>query len=149
MDMLVSDIRLERHHSGLGLGTSVPRIFWHCCATEDTSPSQWYQSACDIQIARGDRDSVQTYHLETTQSHLLPWPSEPLRSREEAHLRVRVYGFESDDPSPWSIWTSVECALLAASDGSAKFIRPKTIAIAHDRAEPPNSSTRLSGSTMI
>ncbi|MFI5913249.1 family 78 glycoside hydrolase catalytic domain [Dactylosporangium sp. NPDC051541] len=53
--------------------------------------------------------------VETTEQVLVPWPSEPLLSRERATVRVRVAGGDGAF-GPWSEPTELEAGLLEAGD---------------------------------
>lgn len=114
----------EHHHSGLGVNTSRPRISWAFKPTS-TSSNGWVQSAYEIEVTPGYGNTPQTFRVESDQSVLVPWPSEPLASRASATVRVRVSGHGSDSvsgTSSWSTPTTVEAAFLDPSDFKASFI---------------------------
>ncbi|EXJ91196.1 hypothetical protein A1O1_04305 [Capronia coronata CBS 617.96] len=62
------------------------------------------------------------YRVPGSASVLVPWPSTPLRSREQARVRVRAFSNMKLEPTGWSPWTLVECALLERGDWSARPI---------------------------
>ncbi|RDW89934.1 glycoside hydrolase family 78 protein [Aspergillus mulundensis] len=109
----------EQHPTGFGIGCQSPRISWRFSATEGTA-SDWLQSAYDIEVVRGDR--TESYHEKSSESILVPWPSEPLQSREIARVRVRSYGGQDNAPTQWSAWSTVECGLLHREDWKARAI---------------------------
>ncbi len=116
----VSAITLEHYRETLGIGTARPRISW----TIETQKENWSQVAFAIEVY----DPVghllgQTGRVESSESVLLPWPFEPLSSRSQVSLRVKVWGSYGDE-SNWSDPTSVEAGLLAKDEWTARFITP-------------------------
>jgi alpha-L-rhamnosidase len=111
----------EQHPTGLGIGFSAPRISWRFTATENTA-TDWQQTAYEIEIVRSETIESKTYHVTSTESVLVPWPSHPLRSREIARVRVRAYGGPENIMTVWSAWSTVECGLLNRQDWSARAI---------------------------
>ncbi|MDI5977932.1 glycoside hydrolase family 78 protein [Amycolatopsis magusensis] len=108
-------VRFEHRDSTLGLGTATPRLSWQV-RTDDPG---WAQTACEL-----DRDGT-VVRVESAEQVLVPWPFEPLRSRERAAVRVRVAS--GDDWSEWSEPSTVEAGLLSARDWSARFVSPVTL----------------------
>ncbi|KAL4914916.1 bacterial alpha-L-rhamnosidase-domain-containing protein [Aspergillus aurantiobrunneus] len=100
----------EQHPTGFGFTT-----------TENTAPN-WQQIAYEIEIARGDK--TEAYHVKSAESVLVPWPSQPLRSRDIARARVRSHGGLGNAPTEWSAWNNVECGLLSRHDWSARPLQP-------------------------
>jgi alpha-L-rhamnosidase len=117
----------EQHHSGFGVQSATPRISWRFESSPETAPS-WIQTAYDIKICFADSPSnPETYHVESEQSVLVPWPARALASRESASVQVRVFGKTqgreaAQEPSPWSAASQVETALLEDKDFEANFI---------------------------
>ncbi|GAB7358337.1 hypothetical protein MBLNU230_g2408t1 [Neophaeotheca triangularis] len=114
----------EHHHSGLGIGVSRPRISWRFLAGEETA-SAWEQTSYEVEIAlQGSQPT--TYSVDGSQSIVVPWPGEALRSRQSAVVRVRSFGISanSSNPTPtdWSKPSTVEAALLHDEDWGAQFI---------------------------
>ncbi|KAL4806574.1 bacterial alpha-L-rhamnosidase-domain-containing protein [Aspergillus unguis] len=109
----------EQHPTGFGIGSSTPRISWRFIATEDTT-SNWQQTAYDIEVIRGG--NTETYHVASTESVLVPWPSQPLHSREIARVRVRSHGGPDETPTEWSPWGTIECGFVIREDWSARAI---------------------------
>ncbi|KAL4937246.1 bacterial alpha-L-rhamnosidase-domain-containing protein, partial [Aspergillus oleicola] len=109
----------EQHPTGLGIGSPTPRISWRFFADENTA-ADWQQTAYEIEVSRSD--NTKTYHTESSESVLVPWPSQPLQSREIARVRVRSYGGPKIAPTEWSAWSTVECGLLSREDWSARAI---------------------------
>jgi alpha-L-rhamnosidase len=113
-------ISFEQHASGLGIEVSKPRISWRFAATNDTI-ANWEQTAYTLEISRKS-GSPESYHVQSSESVLVPWPGQPLQSREAAQVRIRAHGGSSAEPTEWSEWTTVECGLLNRQDWTAKAI---------------------------
>ncbi|KAL3462518.1 bacterial alpha-L-rhamnosidase-domain-containing protein [Aspergillus heterothallicus] len=127
----LSELCFEHHPTGLGIGDASPRISWRFLSSPSTIQG-WEQYAYDIEVIRVSGDQKEVYHVDSEDSVLVPWPSQPLCSREQARLRVRAYGrlvtdkIEGDGrdlgPTDWSPWAIVECALLNRQDWIARPI---------------------------
>ncbi len=112
-----SSVRFEhRTDTPLGLGTASPRLSWQIT----TAPDDYAQTAYEVEITGTTK---QSYVVESAEQVLVPWPGEPLASRERAEVRIRVRG--ADDWSEWSEPASVEAGLLSPDDWSARFISPR------------------------
>ena len=114
------NVRIEHLRETLGIGMAQPRLSWMI----NTESREWHQSAYEIEAydANGKlRD--QTGKIESDQSVLVAWPFEPLSSREQLSVRVRVSG-KDGNVSEWSDAVSLEAGLLSASDWTAQFISP-------------------------
>ncbi len=110
------------HHDGsvLGIGAAAPRLSW----TIDDAEPGFAQTAYEVEVTRAETTRVFT--VEASDQVLVPWPAEPLVSREEAAVRVRVR--DAVDWSPWSATSTVEAGLLSPEDWAASFISPRTLA---------------------
>src|SRR3954464_10965524 len=87
-----SSVRFEhRTDSGpdsgsvIGLGTATPRLSWQVAA----APTGYAQSAYEVEIAG---TTTQSYTVESAEQVLVPWPGEPLGSREQVAVRIRGRG---------------------------------------------------------
>ena len=116
----IVSISFEQHAFGLGIGVSRPRISWRFAANSDTVPN-WEQTAYTLEISRNSHPP-ESHHVPSSESVLVPWPSQPLQSRETARVRVRAHGQHSAEPTEWSEWTPVECGLLKREDWTATTI---------------------------
>jgi alpha-L-rhamnosidase len=128
MGFSVAGPAFEQHSTGFGVGAATPRLSWRFLATDD-SPASWQQTAYEIQITRERETEPRTFPVSSDVSVLVPWPDTPLKSRESARVRVRVFGRSeghSVEPSDWSPWTVVECALLNRDDWTAVPIAEQT-----------------------
>ncbi|KKK21520.1 hypothetical protein P175DRAFT_0433833 [Aspergillus ochraceoroseus IBT 24754] len=121
----------EQHPTGFGIEVAAPRISWRFLSSPSTTQN-WEQSAYDVELIHLPGSKVETYHISSGNSVLVPWPSRPLLSRERARVRVRAYGrtktsehTKDSGETDWSPWAMVECALLNRSDWIG---RPITIA---------------------
>ncbi|KAF4444269.1 hypothetical protein F53441_11177 [Fusarium austroafricanum] len=115
----------EHHSTGFGIAHSKPRISWKFLTTDATF--NWIQKGYDIEITSlttptRPEGNTTTYHVESEQSVLVPWPAPPLESREVATVRVRAYSTSYPEPTEWSPAATVEAALLSKNDWSASFI---------------------------
>jgi alpha-L-rhamnosidase len=105
--------RFEHVREPLGIGTATPRLSWRV----ETDEADWVQSAYEVEV-----DGITT-RVETDESVLVPWPGEPLASRERRTVRVRVTDARGGT-SDWSGPSAVEAGLLHASDWSARLVTP-------------------------
>ncbi|RAO68652.1 uncharacterized protein BHQ10_004664 [Talaromyces amestolkiae] len=131
-------LRFEQHHSGLGVQCSSPRISWTFSAV-DESISDWQQLQYEICVRR-ETGTPLYFVIQSPDSSLVPWPSTPLQSREQAQVRVRVCGSWMDRNtrrahsgwSAWSSWATVECSLLSAQDWIAVPISSPIVPLSHE-----------------
>jgi alpha-L-rhamnosidase len=106
-------LRFEHHTGDTVVGTPTPRLSWF---VEEAEPGYVQQA---YEIAIGDDH----YPVESPEQVLVPWPGEPLRSREQKTVKVRVRG--AGDWSDWSEPKTVEAGLNAAEDWTARFVSPQ------------------------
>lgn len=122
----VKTVRFEHLSEPLGIGTARPRLSW----TVDTAVPGWLQAAYEIELyapdekASGWRLSEQTGRVESSESALVDWPFTPLASRQQAAVRVRVWG-KDGKALEWSEFAPVEAALLEPGDWTARFVTPE------------------------
>lgn len=128
MVVIVDAPRIEHHREPLGIGEPMPRLSW----TVSSAPADWTQTAYRVDI---DRDgSRRSYEVDGGDQVLVPWPAEPLRSRDIATVRVAVRGADgawSEASAP----TTLEAGLLEPADWLA---RP----VGATRNENPNTDDR-------
>lgn len=105
----ISKLSVEHYESGLGIGHASPRLSWRF----DGNTEDWTQVSYDVKV-----DDL-TYHVESANSVLVPWPSQPLRSREAVTVSVRANG--TGLSTAWSS-LDVEAAYLSPDDWSAKAV---------------------------
>lgn len=115
MSVKIAEVSVEHHHDGFGVSHANPRLSWRF---ESTSIKGWRQSSYDIKIARQGRN--EDYHVDSSESILVPWPSSPLTSREIANIKVRAIGHDGSQTEWESI--TIEAAYLESSDWKAKLI---------------------------
>ena len=77
-----------------GLGIDRPRLSWRIA----DAPADYIQSGYDIELVRSGQRTL--WSVESAEQVLVPWPAEPLTSRESVSVRVRVRG--SGHESHWS-----------------------------------------------
>ncbi|MFC0680193.1 family 78 glycoside hydrolase catalytic domain [Lysobacter korlensis] len=111
MTVIPSAPTFEHHREPLGIGEPRPRLSWRT-----TAPGSWSQDAYEIEVERGD-DTSSFPGIGDAQV-LVPWPDQPLKSRERARVRVRVTGADGS-VSEWSEWAPLEAGLLDPDDWTA------------------------------
>ncbi|KAL7916796.1 bacterial alpha-L-rhamnosidase domain-containing protein [Trichoderma velutinum] len=136
----IANLRFEHHPTGLGIPVSRPRLSWKVTAVGSVVPKSWAQKSYEIEIERQSNEPV-TFRIESASTVLVPWPGPGLRSTEFAKVRVRSFGesAEGDSNTHWSEWATVEAALLAKSDWTAKTI---TFPERTDTKHPDENGTR-------
>jgi alpha-L-rhamnosidase len=112
--MSIGPATFERSPDGLGLGTACPRISWRL---PDGSPDQ---DGYELEIQGDGGPAVTTGRVAAPDRSLVPWPRRPLRSRERARVRVRVWTRGGESPSQWSEPAWAEAALLEPGDWVAQ-----------------------------
>ena len=95
----------------MGLTDRRPRLSWWL------PDGSLRQDAYEIGL-----DDGRAARIESDRSVLVPWPFEPLRSRERVAWRVRVW--TDAGPSDWSEPATIEAGLLEPVDWSAAWIEP-------------------------
>ncbi|KAL4804032.1 bacterial alpha-L-rhamnosidase-domain-containing protein [Aspergillus unguis] len=128
MALSISQVSFEHHRSALGIGESTPRISWRF----DGNVSNWEQSSYEVEIQRGNQ--AESFPVNSSDSVLVPWPSDPLESGEEATVRVRSFGHGAN--APWSEPATVEPGLLSEDDWR------DAVAIASERPTERNETKR-------
>lgn len=103
----VSPPTFENLRESIGIGTPTPRLSWKISA----SPG-WTQEAWELEADRGGQLSRSSGR--GPEQVLVPWPFEPLHSRESAAIRVRIRS--GDAWSEWSDVATVEAGLLDPTD---------------------------------
>jgi alpha-L-rhamnosidase len=113
--VIVAPVKVEHHRMPFGIGEATPRLSWVSQAS-----AAWAQSEVEVRFVtpRGSQTRV----LAGPASVLVPWPFEPLQSRERGELSVRVS--DGVGYSAWSAPTVIEVGLLGADDWSATAIGP-------------------------
>lgn len=111
MALSISQVFFEHHRTALGIAESRPRISWRF----QGNVSNWEQSTYDLEIKRKGREP-DTFNVDSSDSVLVPWPSSPLKSGEEATLRVRSSGQGDQPNTDWSKVFTVEPGLLNPED---------------------------------
>jgi len=111
-------VTFEHLRDGLGTGVPAPRVSWRL-------PDGWArQDAYELEIDRGAGAVHRTGRTPGAAQILVPWPGGPLRSRERASVRVRVWPDADGDPSAWSEARTVEAGLLHDDDWTAVPVGP-------------------------
>lgn len=124
MTLQVTDIRFAHHQAGtdvLSGGDSTPSLSWRIVG----APEEWTQARAQIEVTPVGGDSVvhELEGSEGTRSVAVAWPGQPLDSRQEATVRIRVADADGD----WSDWSeprSYACGLLHNADWNAVPVTP-------------------------
>jgi len=119
----VYDVRFEHYHPQhtLGVQDSRPRISWKFSGVSE----DFQQAAYDIEVYEAPCTSkkiLRSARVKSRESRLVPWPCEPLRSRQKVFVRVRAWGTEGS-VSLWSEPASIEMGLLLQDDWRGKRIK--------------------------
>src|SRR4051794_23092456 len=79
-------VRFEHHTASpvLGVGAAAPRLSWYVPEAD----AAYRQTSYEIEITRGQGTTC--HRVQSGEQVLVPWPGDPLRSRESAAVRVRV-----------------------------------------------------------
>lgn len=106
----ISELQFEHYPTGLGVSHASPRLSWRF----DGDARDWTQVGYEVRVTRNGK--AETFAVDSAASVLVPWPSEPLASRDAAHVEVRSRGADG-----WTNWTAadVEAAFLDRSDWKA------------------------------
>ncbi|OBT72099.1 hypothetical protein VF21_09173 [Pseudogymnoascus sp. 05NY08] len=118
---LISSPEFEHHPDGLGVGHSRPRISWHFSHPKGNAAHNWVQSAYDTDIRMDNLAESKIWHVESSNSVLVPWPAADLSSRSVAAVRIRSYN-QDGIATEWSPWSTVEAALFRKEDWAARPI---------------------------
>ncbi|MGC2998116.1 family 78 glycoside hydrolase catalytic domain [Streptomyces sp. G35A] len=102
----------EHLPDGLGIGVAAPRLSW------TLPPGAGHQTAYELEVD-APAGVHRTGRVDGPGQVLVPWPAEPLTSRERARVRVRVWTEGTDGPTEWSRPTAVEAGLLTPADWQA------------------------------
>lgn len=124
----ISRISVEHYREPLGISESAPRLSWRF----EGDASDWTQKSYEVKLQRVGPAAVsgqdaKSVSVDSPGSVLVPWPFEPLRSREAVEVSVQATGSDGKATG----WTSVvvETGLLERSDWTASFVsRPKQAA---------------------
>lgn len=115
MSVSIAQLSAEHHHNGFGLFTTTPRLSWRF---NSTTVRIWKQASYDISVTT--EGTEQSYHVDSAESVLVPWPASPLSSRQRADIKVRATGTDGSSTEWASL--SVEVALLERSEWRANLI---------------------------
>lgn len=121
----------------LGVGTGAPRLSW----SVPSADAGYEQTAYEIEVTRG---ATSTRHrVDSGEQVLVPWPQEPLASRESAAVRIRVA--HGDQWSGWGEQGVAEAGLLDAADWTAAFVSPAGLGGMHMPAPVLSAALKVPG----
>ena len=139
MVVRIRNLRAELEVRALGLGTGVPRLSW-IVETDDPQFIQTSYSVSAVDPVGADRELAVT--VASDDSVLVPWPFDPVPSRTEREIRVRISGATGEE-SGWSEPLVLETGLLDPADWVAV---PVTATFA---GEPPERPVRFRRRFMV
>ncbi|WP_229405934.1 glycoside hydrolase family 78 protein [Micromonospora sp. NBRC 110038] len=109
--------RVAHVDPAIGIGEPAPRLSFRVT----DAPAGWRQVGYEVEVTGPDRAAHRSGRLDSADCVLVPWPAPPLRPRERCEVRVRVWGADADEPTPFSDPTTVEAG-LDADDWQAEFV---------------------------
>ncbi|OKI91174.1 alpha-L-rhamnosidase [Streptomyces sp. CB02058] len=112
MSLQPAPVTFEHLPDGLGIGVPAPRLSW------TLPPGTGSQEAYELELVRSGAVH-RTGRVDGPGQVLVPWPGEPLTSRERVAVRVRVWSPGTREPSAWSAAGHVEAGLLDPADWQA------------------------------
>ncbi|CAJ2507101.1 Uu.00g082870.m01.CDS01 [Anthostomella pinea] len=118
MAVSISQVSFEHHRTALGIGETSPRISWRF---EGNAPN-WTQSRYTLEVQRHGQAAADLFHINSSGSVLVPWPTVSLTSAESATVRVKAYGKDNQPETPWSDAVHVETGLLTQEDWSGAMM---------------------------
>ena len=113
MSVIISRVSVEHYECGLGITMPSPRLSWRF----DGSAKDWVQKGYTIKVTRHGK--TETYEQESSESVLVPWPSDPLVSQEKVKVQVQAKG--NNGSTGWAS-LDVEAGLLEKSDWLGKLV---------------------------
>jgi len=116
MSVDITRLSVEHHRTALGVGETAPRLSWRF----EGSARDWYQQAYDIRRVDDDGGEIETVHVDSGESVLVPWPFAPLGSRSRTRVKVQAHG--KSVSTGWSSVLEVEGGLLDRSDWQAQVV---------------------------
>jgi alpha-L-rhamnosidase len=115
MSVSLAQLVVEHSERGFSLETPKPRLSFRYNPTEE---QEWKQAAYEVELSTEGR--VEKRRIESAESNLVPWPFEPLTSRQTASIRARTFEMNGSS-TPW-IDLSIEVALLERSCWKANML---------------------------
>jgi alpha-L-rhamnosidase len=105
----------------LAVPTSTPRLSWQI----PDAPPEFAATAYELEVTV-DGGPPASFLVESAEQVLVPWPAEPIASRQEVAVRVRV----RDAAGGWTDWSPTaraEGGLFETADWTARFVSPRTL----------------------
>ncbi|WWC71219.1 uncharacterized protein I206_105172 [Kwoniella pini CBS 10737] len=117
MSVQIEAVQAEHHESGFAIAHARPRLSWRFGSTDI---KDWRQVSYEIIIKREGSPTEEIYKVDSEQSVLVPWPSQPLNSREIVNVKVRSTGNDRKT-TEWKEIT-LEAAFLDRKEWKANLI---------------------------
>ncbi|KAF1345680.1 bacterial alpha-L-rhamnosidase-domain-containing protein [Delphinella strobiligena] len=126
--VFIRELTIEHQHPGnvVCVTTPLPRLSWKLGTRSEVRNVE--QTGYEIEIApsliQHPEDKAESFKIDSADSVLVPWPSEPLSSRKQCVVRVQVHCTVEGKPvtTPWTEWHTLECALFELSEFAGSFI---------------------------
>ena len=115
MSIQIAQVSAEHHHNGFAIEHSRPRLSWRFKAT---SVKNWIQETYTLAIERDGKE--EEFHVTSSESVLVPWPSSPICSREAVVVKVQAFGRDGSRSNQASL--RIEASLLQRTDWQASMI---------------------------
>ena len=116
-------LRVEHLEQPMGITETAPRLSW------------WLPSGASEQHAyQLEFDGRAIARVDSADSVLVPWPDQPLVSRQIVTWRVKVWTDLGE--SDWSVPNRIEVGLLHADDWKAQWIEPRETEVAPSGSRP-------------
>jgi alpha-L-rhamnosidase len=109
---------IVEHGLAFGVATARPRLSWRIPG----APDGWTQAAYELAQHTADAPR-RVVRVESADSVLVPWPFDPLSSRERTQVSVRAIDL-AGRAVQWSHPVTIEAALLDAGDWLAAAVSP-------------------------
>jgi alpha-L-rhamnosidase len=113
----VGDFRFEYGVPVLGIGVAKPRLSWKTITTTEN----WMQASYEVSVEFSNGETSTSGRIVSPESVFIPWPFRPLLSREQAKVRIRIWGKDGIE-TDWCGPFTVEAGLLSVSDWQARFV---------------------------
>ena len=98
----IAAVTAEHHESGFGVAHSTPRLSWRFDDPIDDNAKDWKQASYEIAITPHS-GKEESFRIDGEQNVLVPWPGQPIPSRQSAAVSVRVQGRDE----LWTDWKGI------------------------------------------
>lgn len=114
MAVSISRLQCEHYETPLGIGEPQPRLSWRFGG----DAKDWLQAFYEVEVTSESGKKAFKVKVKSSDNVLVPWPAEPLRSRQRVTVKVKATG-EDGSTTEWAA-LEVEAGLLEQSELVAK-----------------------------